>query len=73
VGDLGWPSRARGVEARTPEELSVETLLELEERNGFTLLDCDGSVMRIETLGTGPEYTRPEQIRLDRALELEIA
>ena len=73
VGDLGWPSRARGVDARIPEELSAESLLALEERNGFTLLDFDRRSVRIETLACGPEYRSPDQIQLDRALGLEIA
>ena len=73
VGDLGWPSRARGVEARTPAALSVESLLDLEERNGFTFLDFDRTTTRIETFACGPEYAAPEAIQLERALELEIA
>jgi hypothetical protein len=73
VGDLGWPSRARGVDARIPTELSAASLLDLQERNGFTLLDFDRHSIRIETLGCGPEYEAPDQIKLDRALELEIA
>ena len=73
VGDLGWPSRARGVEARIPTELSAASLLELKERNGFTLLEFDRDATRIETHGCGPEYSTPSDLQLDRALELEIA
>ncbi len=73
VGDLGWPSRARGVEARIPAELRAASLLDLDERNGFTLLDFDRRATRIETSGCGPEYAAPSEIRLERALELEIA
>jgi len=73
VGDLGWPSRARGVEARIPTELRAASLLELEERNGFTLLEFDRHTTRIETFGCGPEYEAPSDLQLERALELEIS
>lgn len=73
VGDLGWPSRARGVDARTPEQLRVTSLLDLDERNGFTLIDFDRRTARIEIFGCGPEYQDPREIRPDSAFELEIA
>jgi hypothetical protein len=71
VGEIGWPSRARGVTARTPEALRVASLLALEERNGFSLLDFDRASLRIETLGCPPGYVAPGALTLDRPLALE--
>ena len=72
VGDVGWPSRARGVPARTPHALKTESLLDLDERNGFSLLDFDREHVRIATLGAPTGYAAPETLSLDRALDVQI-
>jgi hypothetical protein len=73
VGDVGWPSRARGVGARRPEGLVAESLLDLEERNGFTMLDFDRGSARVRVFGCPPDYVAPASLEVAPALELELA
>jgi hypothetical protein len=72
VGDMGWPSRARGVGARLPEGVGAEPLLDLEERNGFTLLDFDRGSARIRIFGCPPDYVAPANLAVAPAFELEL-
>ena len=72
VGEIGWPSRARGVAARIPEDVVAESLLDLDERNGFTLLDFDRGSARIEIFGCPPGYVSPDRLALDVAFSLEL-
>jgi hypothetical protein len=72
VGDIGWPSRARGVAARLPEGLDAESLLELDERNGFTLLDFDRRSARVRVFGAPPDYVAPTSLGVAPAFELEL-
>jgi hypothetical protein len=72
VGDLGWPSRARGVAARLPEDLAADSLLELDERNGFTLLDFDRRAARVRIYGCPRAYVSPASLTVAPALELEL-
>lgn len=72
VGDIGWPSRARGVDARTPSELRVTELLTLDERNGFTLLDFERRHATIDLLACPPGWTAPEALDVERAARLEL-
>jgi len=67
TGDLGWPSRARGVETRTPRALEVEDLLEFREQIGFALLDFDRADVQLRLLGSPPELLEP------RAPDFEVA
>ena len=73
VGDIGWPSRARGVAARLPEALDAEPLLALDERNGFTLLDFDRGAARVRIFGAPVDYVSPAGLTVTPALELELA
>jgi hypothetical protein len=72
VGDIGWPSRARGVAARVPEDLGAESLLGLDERNGFTLLDFDRRTVRLQILGCPRDYVSPANLDVAPAFELEL-
>jgi len=73
VGDLGWPSRARGVTARTPRDLRAVEVLELEERNGFTVLDFDRRSLAVDLLGCPPGWVSPDRLDVKRAASLELA
>jgi len=73
VGEIGWPSRARGVTAQIPRELSMRTLLDLEERNGFTVIDFDRERTLVRTLGCPAEYREPGSFEFDEALRAEWA
>jgi hypothetical protein len=73
TADIGWPSRARGVQTRTPEALIVRALQVLDERNGFTVLDVDRDHCRIEVQGCGPGYVPPEALRPEPAFALRLA
>jgi len=59
TGDLGWPTRARGVHTRTPQGLEVETLLDFQERIGFTILDFERAEGHIRLLGSPPQLLEP--------------
>jgi hypothetical protein len=72
VGDIGWPSRARGVESRTPNELTVSNLLELEELNGFTILDFDRERADVRLVRCPEGYVSPSQLRVETASQLSI-
>ncbi len=72
TGEVGWPSRARGVETRVPKALSVDVLQGLDERNGFTVLDFDRSVARVEVFGCGPEFVAPDALRPESTARFEI-
>jgi len=72
TGAVGWPSRARGVSPRAPQDLQVQTLLELEERNGFTLLDFDRNGCRVATWRCPEGYVSPAELTLERALDTVI-
>ena len=73
VGDLGWPSRARGVSAGTPTDIIATDLLALEERNGFTLLefDRDQAVSHVLRCPTG--YVSAERLTVETALRLKFS
>ncbi len=73
VGDVGWPSRARGVSARTPDAIGAESLLDLEERNGFTVMDFDRGSATVRIFGCPPDYTAPANLTVAPAFELELA
>ena len=72
VGEAGWPSRARGVEPRTPAGLEVTPLLELEERNGFTILDFEGDRMEARLMRCPEGYVSPARLDLELASRLEL-
>ena len=72
VGDLGWPSNARGVDARTPSDLEVTEMLGLEERNGFTVLDFDPESVVLDLLGCPPGWTDPSHLSVASAARLEL-
>lgn len=72
TGDMGWPSRARGVVARIPRDLEVEALLNLEERNGFSVLDFDRQGCRVATWRCPQGYVAPEELALERAVDFVI-
>ena len=73
VGEIGWPSRARGVSARVPRELSMQPLLELEERNGVTIVDFDRQQTKVRTLGCPAGYEAPGTFEFDEVLHVEWA
>ncbi len=73
VGDVGWPSRARGVTPQIPAALTADPLLDLEERNGFTLLDMDRRSLRVRVLGCPEAYVAPEALAPSPALAFELA
>ncbi|MDZ7783590.1 MAG: hypothetical protein U5K56_11890 [Halioglobus sp.] len=72
TGEMGWPSSARGVIARIPEDLEVEALLDLEERNGFSVLDFDRQSCRVATWRCPQGYVDPGELALDRAVDFVI-
>ena len=72
TGQIGWPSRARGVDPRTPEALGVTTLLALEERNGFTVLDFEGPRCTVRCLRCPDGYVAPERLVLATALRFDL-
>jgi len=72
TGAAGWPSRARGVVARVPEALAGESLLALEERNGFTVLDFDRDTARLVTWRCPEGYVSPSSLALARAADFTV-
>ena len=72
VGDLGWPSRARGVAAHTPRDMHVEELLGLEERNGFTVLDFAPHAVTVDILGCPEGWVSPAELEVKTAAHLEL-
>lgn len=72
VGEIGWPSRARGVTARAPEELSVRSLLDLEERNGFSVLDFDRYGAQLRTYGCPTGYVSPDRLTVSEAVSIDL-
>jgi len=72
TGAMGWPSRARGVAPRVPEALETESLLEYEERNGFTVLDCDRQACRVVTWRCPEGYVSPEDLAVERAVDFSV-
>ncbi|MFP6656023.1 MAG: hypothetical protein VCB25_10385 [Myxococcota bacterium] len=73
VGDIGWPSRARGVEPITPAGLKATSLLDLEERNGFSVLDFRRDRIDLEVFRCPAGYVSPSQLTLDSAARIKIA
>ena len=73
VGDVGWPSRARGVQARTPEDLVVSNLLELDERNGFSLLEFDRDQAEANLVGSPSGYVPSTQLTVETAGRVNIS
>lgn len=72
VGELGWPSRARGVTARVPAELSVRSLLDLDERNGFSVLDFDRAGAKMRTYGCPAGYVSPDRLSVTEAVSIDL-
>jgi len=72
VGDVGWPSRARGVDSRTPEDLDVTEVLGLEERNGFTVLDFDRETAVVHLLGCPAGWTDPSVLSVASAARVQL-
>jgi len=72
VGDMGWPSRARGVESTTPNALETEELLALDERNGVTILEFNRGGVRVVTLGCPTGWIEPLSLTFDAALDLYL-
>jgi hypothetical protein len=72
TGEMGWPSRARGVETRAPADLEVSRVHPLEERNGFTVLDFDRERCRIELLRCPDGYVSPGSLRLESAVSFTL-
>lgn len=72
TGSMGWPSRARGVIARVPRDMEVEALLDLEERNGFSVLDFDRQAVHVVTWRCPEGYVDPEDLTLDRAVDFVV-
>jgi phosphodiesterase/alkaline phosphatase D-like protein len=72
VGDAGWPSRARGVFARTPADLMTTELLALEERNGYALLEFDRDRIECQLFRCPQGYVSPSQLRVDLAARINI-
>jgi len=72
TGVVGWPSRARGVVARVPEALAGESLLPLEERNGFTTLELDRSAARVVTWRCPEGYVAPASLAVEPAVDLAL-
>jgi len=59
TGDMGWPSRARGVQTRTPRSLEVEEVLDFREQIGFAILDFDREDLHLRLLGSPPDLLEP--------------
>jgi hypothetical protein len=72
TGEIGWPSRARGVETRAPEALRAAPVLPLDERNGFSVLDFDRNGARVELLRCPEGYVRPSELRLASAVSFTL-
>ena len=72
VGDMGWPSRARGVVSGKPEALEAEELLALEERNGVTILEFDRGGAHVVTRGCPNGWVDPEVLDFDTTLDLDL-
>jgi len=72
TGVVGWPSRARGVVARVPEALAGESLLPLEERNGFTTLELDRSAARVVTWRCPEGYVAPASLAVEPAADFTL-
>lgn len=72
TGAVGFPSRARGVAARVPAELGGESLLALEERNGFTTLDFDRESVRVTTWRCPEGYVAPASLAVEPAVEFRV-
>jgi hypothetical protein len=68
----GFRPEAPGVPARLPEDLGAESLLALDERNGFTLLDFDRRTARVQILGCPRDYVSPANLDVAPAFELEL-
>jgi hypothetical protein len=72
VGDLGWPSRARGVVTRTPADLEVTELLAYQERNGFSVLDLDRTGCDVTIHGCPEGYVGPRALQPTPALHFRL-
>jgi hypothetical protein len=68
VGDLGWLSSARGLQAQVPLELSVDEMLPPVERNGYTKLvltpnGCEISLYAAETASPKADLLQLELVK----------
>jgi len=72
TGEIGWPSRARGVDPRTPDALGVTTLLALEERNGVSVFDFDGARCTVTCFRCPEGYVSPSRLELETATSFTL-
>jgi hypothetical protein len=72
VGDLGWPSRARGVDSRNPSDLDVTEILGLEERNGFSVIDFDSENAVVDLFGCPQGWTDPSDLSVASAAQVHL-
>jgi len=72
TGAVGFPSRARGVSPRVPEALGGEALLPYEERNGFSVLECDREAARVATWRCPEGYVSPDTLAVERAVDVSV-
>ena len=72
TGDMGWPSRARGVHTRTPQALKVESLLDFREQIGFAILDFERGGGHLRLLGSPPELLEPRAQDFDTAARFTL-
>jgi hypothetical protein len=72
VGDLGWPSRARGVDSRIPRDLDVAEILGLEERNGFSVIDFEPESAVVDLLGCPQGWTDPSRLSVASAAQVRL-
>jgi hypothetical protein len=73
VGEVGWPSRARGVHARSPADLVTTELFPNEERNGFTVFEIDRGQMEARLFRGPADYVSAGQLRVEIAARLKIS
>jgi hypothetical protein len=73
TGELGWPSKARGLSAAIPKALVVEELMGPLECNGFTVLNYTRAECQIEQFKCPEGYVDPEDLTLTVTKGLMIA
>jgi hypothetical protein len=73
VGEVGWPSRARGVQARTPTDLITTELFPNEERNGFTILEIDRGQMQSDLYRCPEGYVSAQQLSVETVARLKLS